>query len=149
MRHFPAQDSQKALADYEALLEETRRSGGLAAEEALLLDRTYRELGPVLAERLARLEQLQPVLGFVEGRLLVMESWTLFHDPASEMAVLSVRERAELVEQLGAELALLERPGNAALLDVRLLREVQQKISSLFVVSSLLLGLLLCRSAPL
>lgn len=46
-------------------------------------------------------------------------------------------ERADLVDQIGREIEVLERPENAKLVNAERLREAQQKISELFVVSQI------------
>lgn len=43
-------------------------------------------------------------------------------------------ERADLVDQIGREIEVLERPEYAQLINAERLRETQQKISELFVV---------------
>lgn len=64
-----------------------------------------------------------------------MELWTTHHAEDSPMAKMSIKERADLVDQIGREIEVLERPENAKFVNAELLREAQLRISELFVVS--------------
>uniref|UniRef100_A0A1I7SFY6 Calponin-homology (CH) domain-containing protein n=1 Tax=Bursaphelenchus xylophilus TaxID=6326 RepID=A0A1I7SFY6_BURXY len=127
------EDCSTSTAEYDHLLEQCLESGALSEHEAELLSRSYRQAKQNLEEKLDKLRELQPIVAFVETKLRAMEHWTQFHDPSSELAKLSVKERADLVDQLGSELAILERPENKGIVNTSQLKELQQEISSLFV----------------
>lgn len=64
-----------------------------------------------------------------------MELWTTHHAKDSPIAKMSIKERADLVDQIGREIEVLERSENAKLVNAERLRQAQQKIGELFVVS--------------
>ncbi|CAD5207567.1 unnamed protein product [Bursaphelenchus okinawaensis] len=126
-------DCAETNAEHDELLNQCLESDALPRHEAEALSKSYRQTKQSLNNKLEKLRELQPILSFVETKLKQMEEWTQFHSPDSELAKLSVRERSELVDQLGAELAILERPENKGVVATEQLRALQQEISSLFV----------------
>lgn len=99
-------------------------------------------------DQLHQLSSLKPIVAFAENQLHALELWTTHHAEDSPMAKMSIKgystniqkfhilclERADLVDQIGREIEVLERPEYAQLVNAERLRETQQKISELFVV---------------
>lgn len=127
---------QKDFPDYNKIFEEIidESANDSSIHDVETISKSFRRIHNDVEEKLNKLNELLPIFNFVETKLQSMEHWTKFHDPNSEMAEKSIKERADLVDQLGAELTALERPENAPHVNVGTLREVQKQISTLFVV---------------
>ncbi|KAI1723212.1 calponin homology (CH) domain-containing protein [Ditylenchus destructor] len=87
-----------------------------------------------IRNRLDAFKLVYHTLCSAEKNLLEMEKWVTFHDPDSEMAKKSIKERSEIVDQIKLMLDNLETPANQELLDTTKLKEIYVVVSSCFAL---------------
>uniref|UniRef100_A0A915EGS7 Calponin-homology (CH) domain-containing protein n=1 Tax=Ditylenchus dipsaci TaxID=166011 RepID=A0A915EGS7_9BILA len=120
----------------EAMAERQRYLSRLkdTTQEQRDMDSLFEQLHNQLQARLDSFKMVYPPLASAEKNLLDMEKWTAFHDPDSEMAKLSIKERSEVVDQIKLMLDNLETSEHKALLDISALKEIYMDVSKCFAL---------------
>uniref|UniRef100_A0A914C322 KASH domain-containing protein n=1 Tax=Acrobeloides nanus TaxID=290746 RepID=A0A914C322_9BILA len=107
---------------------------GLKDEEKEKINKRYRALRAEIPTRIDLLKMVHPMLSSAEKYLTEIEAWIVNRDPFSEMGKKSIRERAEIVDQVGFMLDALEKPEFTKILDCAPLRKSYANVKHSFVL---------------
>jgi len=107
---------------------------GLKDEEKEKINKRYRAVRAEIPIRIDLLKMVHPMLSSVEKYLTEIEAWIIHRDPFSEMGKKTIRERAEIVDQVGFMLDALEKPEFLKIMDCAPLRKSYANVKHSFVL---------------